>query len=168
MSIDYETKVYDLLKAYPELEEFIITLSPRYKKLKNPILRRTIARVASLRQAAMLGGFAPEVFVNLLRERVGLAPLTTKPKEERAQTKKPDWAEKTPAFEINANLLLDAGKNPLAEVSKKAKKLGADEIGLLYSDFIPSPLIDELKKQGFEAVTVMQTKGHYETYIRRI
>lgn len=99
-----------LIKAYPELEEFIISLSPRYKKLKNPILRRTIARVASLRQAAMLGGFVPDVFVNLLRERVGLAPLTTKPKAENVQTKKPDWAEKAPAFEINANLLLDVRK----------------------------------------------------------
>ena len=45
-----------LLKAYPELEEVLIGIAPPFKKLKNPILRRTIAKVATIRQIASVGG----------------------------------------------------------------------------------------------------------------
>jgi len=39
-----QIKVAELLETYPQLEEVLIDLSPTFKKLKNPVLRRTIAR----------------------------------------------------------------------------------------------------------------------------
>lgn len=169
VDINYETKVYDLLKNYPELEAYLITLSPRYKKLKNPILRRTIARVAVLRQAAYLGGFQPEEFVNLLRKKAGLEPLEGLTQEEEISAQKPEWANKEPKFEINAKELLDEGKNPLKEINSKIKKLSADEVILLKADFIPSPLIDEMKKKDLDVVTVQSLEqGWYETYVRKV
>jgi len=41
--------VHKLLVAYPQLEEVLIGIAPPFKKLKNPILRRTIAKVATHR-----------------------------------------------------------------------------------------------------------------------
>lgn len=38
-----ETKVGDMLDCYPELLDTLISLSDRYKNLKNPILRKTVA-----------------------------------------------------------------------------------------------------------------------------
>jgi hypothetical protein len=40
--------------------------------LKNPKLRRTVARVTSLQQAALVGGIKMEDLVNRLRKAVGL------------------------------------------------------------------------------------------------
>ncbi len=48
--------VHALLDAYPELEEVLICIAPPFKKLRNPILRRTVAKVATLKQAASVGG----------------------------------------------------------------------------------------------------------------
>lgn len=52
MEINLQTKVAELLGAYPQLEEQLLKLSPTFAKLKNPILRRTVAKVTSLQQAA--------------------------------------------------------------------------------------------------------------------
>jgi hypothetical protein len=46
------TKVATLLDRYPELENVLIELAPPFKKLKNPFLRKGVAKVASLRHAA--------------------------------------------------------------------------------------------------------------------
>ena len=46
MVISPKTKVGELLDAYPELESVLMEMSPAFEKLKNPILRRTVARVA--------------------------------------------------------------------------------------------------------------------------
>ncbi|RKX75482.1 MAG: hypothetical protein DRP87_14450 [Spirochaetes bacterium] len=168
MEIDFKTRVFDLLKAYPEIEEFLISLSPQYKKLKNPILRRTSGRMADLRHVAELGGMDPETLVNMLREQIGQPQLTEKPTEEKAETEKPAWAQKAPAFIINANELLNRGENPLEEVNKTIRKLGSDNFFLLQSDFTPSPLIKEIEKQGYMAVTVKAEKeGCFDTYIKK-
>ena len=49
------TRVAELLSNYPETEELLIGMSPAFEKLRNPVLRRSVARVATLRQAAAVG-----------------------------------------------------------------------------------------------------------------
>jgi len=168
MEITFDTKVFALLKAYPQMQEFLITLSPRYKKLKNPILKRTIGRIASLRQASYLGGFKPAELVNKLREEVGQAPIKDNVKEDVAQTEKPEWAEKTPTCILNATELLNEDKNPLAIMNKELRKLKKGEILLLKSDFMPLPLIDEVKKKGLQTVTLKTSEDKWvDTYIQK-
>ena len=41
--------VHELLEAYPELEDVLIGIAPPFKKLKNPILRKTVAKVATIK-----------------------------------------------------------------------------------------------------------------------
>lgn len=48
------TKVSELLDAYPELEPILLELSPAFEKLKNPLLRKTIARFTTLKHAASI------------------------------------------------------------------------------------------------------------------
>ena len=54
IDINLQTKIADLLTAYPQLEDKLIGISPVFAKLKNPILRRTVARVTSVQQAATI------------------------------------------------------------------------------------------------------------------
>ena len=65
------TRIGDLLEAYPTLEEVLIEISPVFAKLKNPMLRRTMAKVATLQQAALIGGMPVEELVNRLRKEIG-------------------------------------------------------------------------------------------------
>ena len=56
LTITPDSKIGELLEAYPDLESTLLRLSPAFRHLKNPVLRRTVAKVASLRQVAAVGG----------------------------------------------------------------------------------------------------------------
>ncbi len=75
LQIQPSTRVAQLLDAYPELEEILIQMAPPFKKLKNPILRKSVAKVATLQQAAMVGRLDLSSMINQLRQAVGQAPL---------------------------------------------------------------------------------------------
>ena len=66
MEISANTKIDDLLKKYPFLENFLITISPKFKGLKNPIMRKTIGKVATLGKIAGIGGLDLDDFLTAL------------------------------------------------------------------------------------------------------
>lgn len=63
MELSLKTKIGDLLDAYPFLLEYLVNQSPKFSKLENPFLRKTVAAVASVSKAAMLGGLDPDDFL---------------------------------------------------------------------------------------------------------
>ena len=77
MDISDQTKVNELLQAFPQLEDVLISLNPKFKKLRNPVLRNSIGRVATLNQAAAVAELSPLTFINRLRDAVGQPPLDT-------------------------------------------------------------------------------------------
>ncbi len=119
-----KTKIHDLLEAYPELEERLILAAPQFKKLKNPLLRNTIARVTTLSQAAIIGGIKVEELVNTLREASG------QQKEEHFSGDGPSYNFETPAWfsakavggSIDITDMLNAGEQPVHEVLSALKK----------------------------------------------
>ncbi len=69
MKIDAKVKVDNLLKRYPFLLDFLAGLSPRFAKLKSPVMRKTIGRVATLQQVAGFGDMAlPELLQKIQAE----------------------------------------------------------------------------------------------------
>ena len=47
-TITPKTTVHTLLKEYPFLLDFLADYHPEFKKLTNPVLRRTVGRMATL------------------------------------------------------------------------------------------------------------------------
>src|SRR5689334_23166994 len=72
-----ETRIGDLIERYPQVEDVLIAMAPAFRKLKNPILRRSVGKVASLRQAAAVAGMPVADVVNRLRAEVGQAAWTS-------------------------------------------------------------------------------------------
>jgi DUF438 domain-containing protein len=70
MEISANTKIADLLKEYPFLEDFLVTLSPKFKGLKNPIMRKTIGKVATLSKVAGIGGLDLDDFLTALTKEI--------------------------------------------------------------------------------------------------
>ena len=66
MELNTNTKIDDLLKQYPFLLDFLITLSPKFKNLKNPVVRKTVGKVATLKKAAAIGGLSVESLISTL------------------------------------------------------------------------------------------------------
>ena len=70
MQLSAKTKIDDLLKQYPFLEDFLITLSPRFKGLKNPIMRKTMGKVATLEMAASVSGLDLDKLISSLTAEI--------------------------------------------------------------------------------------------------
>ncbi|MCF8222595.1 MAG: DUF1858 domain-containing protein [Bacteroidales bacterium] len=147
-----KTKIHDLLEAYPELEETLIKAAPQFKKLKNPLLRKTIARVTSLSQAAIIGGVKVEELINTLREAAGHKLQDNYAGEEISYNYvTPDWfAADEVSEKIDISDMLNAGEQPVHEVLSALKKLNDGDILEINAPFIPAPLIDKAIGLGYK------------------
>ncbi|MDC7218000.1 MAG: DUF1858 domain-containing protein [Spirochaetales bacterium] len=140
-----KTKIYDLLEAYPQLEDVLISMAPQFKKLKNPVLRKTITKITTLSQAATVGGLKVENLINKLRTEVGHSTVNDVSDEsENYITEQPVWFDENTIVEtINIREMLNAGEQPVHEVLAAIKKLKEKEILKVIAPFIPAPLIDK-------------------------
>lgn len=60
MELSGKTKVYDLVERYPFIIDYLIQQSSHFERLKNPMLRKTLGKVADLNKAAAVGGVPVE------------------------------------------------------------------------------------------------------------
>lgn len=70
MDITKTTTIHSLITEYPALIEFLAELAPELEKLKNPVLRNTVARVATLDTAAQMAGLDADELVGCVHEAV--------------------------------------------------------------------------------------------------
>ena len=56
MNLTADTKIDDLLREYPFLAEYFLVRSLKFKLLQSPVMRKTVGRVATLSQVAVIGG----------------------------------------------------------------------------------------------------------------
>jgi hypothetical protein len=164
-----KTKIFDLLEAYPQLEAVLISAAPPFKKLKNPVLRKTITKITTLNQAATIGGLKVEELINKLRNEVGQTNVDSVGGESaNYTTEKPAWFEESNiAQTIDIREMLNTGEQPVHEVMSAIKKLKENEIVKVVAPFIPAPLLDKslsmsyrhwLDKKGEEEYWVFFTK----------
>ena len=166
--ITLETKVADLLNNYDGMKEILIDINPKFEKLNNPILRRTVAKVAGVKQAAIVGGMNPMELLNKLRVAVGQEPVDEKEiKNIKLAKDAPSWIAQEPKVSLNANEILDNDFNPLAETTKALIGVKEGEIVTIVADFQPEPLIDEFSKKGHNIYCQKISGKHFITYIQK-
>ena len=168
--ISPKTKVGQLLDAYPELEALLIELSPTFAKLKNPVLRKTVARVTSLQQAAVVGGLKVDELVNRLRKETGQAgyEVNIDDTDYLSFTPPPSWFNESMIItRFNAIPVINAGNSPMNEILKHAHNLKEGEILEIRTPFIPAPVIDMLKSKDF-LVFSLQKGEDILSYVRKI
>lgn len=153
MDINLHIKVSDLLDTYPHLESTLLELSPAFSKLRNPILRRTVAKVTTLQQAAKVAGVSPILLLETLRQAAGL-PIDNSNESidiENEQKDKPEWfGEMNITIRFDARPIIESGENPMQEIIGLSKELQNNQIMELTAPFKPVPIMDLLKSKGFE------------------
>lgn len=164
-----KTKIYDLLEAYPELEETLLSSAPEFKKLRNPVLRKTITRITNIGQAATIGGLKVEELVNRLREKVGQGGLDQPDFiDTKYTTVKPEWFKQEVIVEtIDIREMLDRGEQPVHAVMASLKKLNHGEILELIAPFIPAPAIDKSLSLDYKHWIQELSKEDYRVYFAK-
>lgn len=153
MEITSQSKLFDILEAYPFLEEQIMKIAPPFQNLKNPVLRRTVGKIATLEKVAQIGGMDASKLVNTLRRAVGQDELGV---EAAAQltvviprlADDPEWIVGDPQFTVNGTEMLQRGEVPLGRVNELLGQLEAEAYILLVTNFEPIPILESMQKQN--------------------
>ncbi len=159
------TTVHELLTAYPELEDRLIGIAPPFKKLQNPLLRRSIAKVATIRNIASVGNIPLDELVNILRAEVGQTESSESYQDEDYFSSKPDWfsIDKV-AVSIVEEEVEDRDKMTVVAVLREAKNLGSGAIIELITTFLPAPGIDTMRSKGYSVWTRKGEGNTIQTY----
>lgn len=140
-----------LIEAYPHLEEILIREVPAFSKLKNPILRKTVARITTLQQAAIVGQIEVDFLINLLRKEVGQENVNIESESNKQKISETVQVNPADIFRtLDAKPMLDAGEHPVAQVMEDLKQMPQGKIYVLHAPFIPAPLIDKASSLGFK------------------
>jgi hypothetical protein len=125
------------------LEGVLIKYVPAFSKLKNPLLRKTVAKIATLQQAASIGNVKTGDLINILRKEVG-QELLNESDNTTYNTNKPSWYNETLIEkEFDIREMLAAGEQPVNQVISDLNHLNSGKIYKLTSPFLPAPLIDK-------------------------
>ena len=67
ISISAHTKIATILKQHPGALEAIVAISPRFEKLRNPVVRKLMAGRATIAMASKIGGCTVNDFYKKLQ-----------------------------------------------------------------------------------------------------
>lgn len=166
MTINANTKIAALLKYHPDALDAIVSISPRFEKLRNPILRKMMAGRASIAMASKISGCGMEVFFEKLRPLgFDIDALTSPLVEEKKEL--PEFIKslkKDQLAELDVRPFIASGNDPLNIITEKVKTMKAGQVLKIINIFEPVPLIKLLEKQGFESYADIVNDNLVETY----
>ncbi len=167
-TITPDSRLGELLERWPGLEQVLIELSPHFRALRNPVLRRTVAKVATLRQVSSVSGVPLGALIERLRAGAGLSTVAFADERGESQGERPEWAaERTATHTHDARAAIEAGEHPLPKVMADLAALAGAEVYQLLTPFVPAPLVDLAREKGFVAHSVVESDALVRTFFRR-
>ena len=153
-TINANTKISTLLKENPDALEAIISISSKFNKLRNPLLRKLMASRTSINMASKVGGCSVNDFFKKL-EPLGFTIDKDADLEDSVEQKQvPLFVQNIHSadiVELDVRTLIESGKDPLNLIMNSVKQLQPGQILKLINSFEPVPLIILLEKQGLES-----------------
>lgn len=153
ITINAHTKIAALLKAHPDALAAIVGISPAFSKLQNPLLRKLMAPRASIRVASKIGGCSIEDFFKVLEPLGFVIERIEEDSEKEEEVPVPDFIKnmkQEQLVRLDVRPMIEGGKDPLQAIMKQVRAMKPNQILQLCNTFEPVPLIELLKKQGFE------------------
>jgi uncharacterized protein (DUF2249 family) len=178
--INASTKISTLIEENPKTIEVIASINKNFKKLQNPVLRRTLASRVSIRDASRIGGVSINTILRKLEEIGFEVELNN---EEEELFKNNDSHRRGFGFrrrkrfgnrkytnmkviELDAREDLEKGIDPFQSIMKKIKTLEEGEVLRVINTFEPLPLINVLKSKGYRS-WVERENGLVLTYFQK-
>ncbi|MBE2247776.1 MAG: DUF2249 domain-containing protein [Candidatus Competibacteraceae bacterium] len=155
ISIHPDTRIDKLIKAHPDALEAIVSLSPSFEKLRNPLLRKLMTPRTSIRMACKVGGCSIEDFMQKMASLgFEIEQIQIEDMQEQKDSSMPEVLK---AIEVNNLVEMDvrpmiaSGNDPLEVILKQIGDLPSGHALKIINTFEPVPLIHLLKKKGFDS-----------------
>lgn len=167
MKINAATKIATLLKHHPDALETIVSISPKFEKLRNPLLRRLLAGRTSIAMASRIGGCKVRDFFEQLKP-LKFEVEELPPEKSYGAAVLPDFLRNKKEEEmevLDVRPVLDADRDPLKIILEQLKRLAPGKVLKIVNSFEPSPLIELVKKKGFDSYSKTVHPDLNETYV---
>lgn len=160
-----ETTVARALSADPSLLDRLVAFHPRFAKLRNPILRRTMAKLATFADAARVTGVPLPALLDVANGAPAAAPADCVPAGEPAKAR-PEWAASLDRAAANLDVrpILAAGEDPFTRIMGIVAKLAPGTPLVLDAPFDPAPLRRVLAQKGFADHAECLGPDHWRVY----
>lgn len=170
MIITAKTKVKEALDARPELKEVLLELSPKFKKLNNPLIYKTVGKWATFGDVARIGNISICELLHTLNKAIGqedelfrrfpdcIKELESETRPEEA----PDWMERVKQF-----ILFDVRERDdyfFPDVIKQLRRLTPNQALTVVNSFDPVPLKKAAEEMGFKHHTEKVSDWEYRVH----
>ena len=154
-------RVSDVLARDEGLVEVFVRRSPHFTKLRNRTMRRIMARLVTVEDAARIAGVDASALVGELNAALGfaVAPTDVVPATSGESAPWSGGAMETgglPVHPSRANVVevdvredLRAGREPFSKIMAAVREVGTGDVLRLRATFEPVPLYTVLGKRGF-------------------
>lgn len=145
-------KVSDVLARDESLVEVFARVAPHFGKLRNGAMRRVMARLVTVEQAARTANIPAERLVHELNAALGLAddqPANRTANRPIVSPSGQRHPEELPVVELDVRDDLRSGREPFSRIMSAIAALRDDEVLRLRAIFEPAPLFTVLGKRGF-------------------
>jgi uncharacterized protein (DUF2249 family) len=154
-------RVADVLARDPALLDVLVAASPAFERLRNPAMRRVMARLVTVEQAARIGGADPAALVDRLNgvatatrgghERSGrMGSMTNMSEPAMARPTALDGVGEDQFLDLDVRDDLRSGREPFSRIMEARRALPEGGVLRLRAIFEPVPLYGVFRKQGFE------------------
>ncbi len=171
LHITADTTVAAAIARDPGLVDRLAAFRPAFAKLKNPVLRKTMAKLITFGDAARVAGVTLDDLLAVANcaTSVGTAAMpenTTSP----AQEPRPGWADDIDldgCARLDVRTMIDAGQDPLATIMPLAATVADGAALVIDAPFDPAPLRRVLGRKGFSSYGESLNDEHWRIWFRR-
>lgn len=152
--VSLHDRVSDVLARDESLVETFVRQAPHFSKLRNRAMRRIMARLVTVEQAARTAGVEPAALVAELNAALGIAvagAASSAPVDTAAASAEPPAPELpagAPFAELDVRDDLRSGREPFSRIMAAVGTLEPGSILRLHTTFEPVPLYSVLGRRG--------------------
>jgi len=148
-------RVRDVIARDLRLIDLFVSFSPHFERLRNPVMRRVVAGMVTVEQAATIGGVPTATVLDALNAALGIAPAAATDTSDATPTP-PSTMHRRPSdrivVEVDVREDLRAGREPFLRIMSALRTVG-DDLLRIRATFEPVPLVSVLAQRGFECET---------------
>ena len=172
MVIRKEDRVADVLARDERLVETFVAASPAFAMLRNPVTRRTLARLATVEAAARVAGIDADALTESLNRAASgdgsaRAPLPATPPRAPGPPRELLDVPAERVLDLDVREDLRNGREPFSRIMAARRDLPGDGVLRLRAVFEPVPLYAVMAKQGYAHWTERLADDDWRVWFHR-
>ncbi len=173
--ITKKMKIHSIITKYPDVKAVLLQISPKFSKLNNPLMLKTMGKIASVEDAAKIAGVPVNEVLMILNKAIGF-DFNTEIKEDEKTGNKDNQEFKMPTEQMEWHLIKEEFikvdvrevEDPFPIIMKLATETLINQGFCIIQKFEPVPLYNVLGNKGYQHLTEKISENEYHAYFYRL